>query len=149
MSNQLIVKSVEKGLCCVTKFDGIYHRVFIKESDAYRCVIVYVDYGTIEEITKDQQEFKYLLNYFAELPCMTIACRLHDLCFSLSRQHWSNTTYEEIYKLCKNGPFFIEPVDCTDGLLNIRILDADDRCLNDVVLELNLGVRDDHPCLEK
>lgn len=109
-------------------------------------MIVYVDYGTTEEIQKDEQEFKYLLNHFAELPCMAIACRLHDICFSLSGQHWSTETYEEIYKLCKNGPFFIEPVDSTDGLLNIRVLDADERCLNDIVLEFNLAVRDDDLC---
>lgn len=140
ISNSLIINNIETGLSCVTKYDGIYHRVFIKESDLYKCVLVYVDYGTTEEINKNDQQFKYLLNHFAELPRMAIACQLDDVYF-LDDNQWSLNTYNEIYSLCQYGPFFIEPVGFINGLLTIRILDADQRSLNDIVVELKLAVR--------
>jgi hypothetical protein len=104
-------------------------------------VIIYVDYGTIKEINKDEQQFKYLLKHFAELPCMSIACRLDDVCFIPDDDQWTLDTYNEVYTLCKDGPFFIEPTGYMNGLVTIRILDADERCLNDIVVELKLAVR--------
>ncbi|CAF5184322.1 unnamed protein product, partial [Rotaria magnacalcarata] len=50
ISNSLIINNIETGLSCVTTYDGTYHRAFIKESDLYKCVIVYVDYGTTKEV---------------------------------------------------------------------------------------------------
>ena len=119
----------------------MYHRVFIREIDLYKCVIVYIDYGTTEEINKDEQQFKYLLNHFAELPCMAIACRLDDLFFPPDDTHWPPETYNEVYALCKDGPYFIEPTGYLNGLLAIRILDAHNTCLNDILVELKLAVR--------
>lgn len=141
ISNSLIVNHIETGLSCVTKYDGTYHRVFIKESDLYKCVIVYVDYGTTEEITKTDQQFKYLLKHFAELPCMALACRLDNISFLPDDNHWLPETYKEVYELCQYGPFFIEPTGHMNGLITIRILDADGRSLNDIVVESKLAVR--------
>ncbi|CAF1193535.1 unnamed protein product [Adineta ricciae] len=140
-SNALIIKDLEAGLSCVTQYDHAYHRVFIKETDLYRCVIVYIDYGTVEEINKEDRQFKYLLNHFAELPCMAIACRLDDVYFLPDDTQWAPDTYKEVYQLCKNTPFFIEPTGRLNGLLTIRIFDADNRSLNDLVIEWNLAVR--------
>ena len=137
----MIIKNLEAGLSCVTQYDHAYHRVFIKETDLYRCVIVYIDYGTVEEINKEDRQFKYLLNHFAELPCMTIACRLDDVYFLPDDTQWAPDTYNEVYQLCKNTPFFIEPTGRLNGLLTIRIFDADNRSLNDIVIEWNLAVR--------
>ncbi|CAF0879194.1 unnamed protein product [Rotaria sordida] len=141
ISNSLIINNIETGLSCVTTYDGIYHRAFIKESDLYKCVIVYIDYGTTKEVNKDEQQFKYLLKHFAELPCMAIACRLDDISFIPNDNNLLPDTYNEIYTLCKDGPFFIEPTGYINGLLTIRILDADEQCLNDIVVQLKLAVK--------
>ncbi|CAF2762560.1 unnamed protein product [Rotaria sp. Silwood2] len=141
ISNSLIVNNIEAGLSCVTTYDGIYHRAFIKESDLYKCVIIYVDYGTTKEVNKDEQQFKYLLKHFAELPCMAIACRLDDISFIPNDNNLLPDTYNEIYTLCKDGPLFIEPTGYMNGLLTIRILDADEQCLNDIVVQLELAVK--------
>ncbi|CAF3519706.1 unnamed protein product [Rotaria socialis] len=140
ISNSLIINNIETGLSCVTTYDGTYHRAFIKESDLYKCVIVYVDYGTTKEVNKDEQQFKYLLNHFAELPCMAISCRLNDISFIPDDTNWLPETYNEVYTLCKDGPFFIEPTGYLNGLLTIRILDADGQCLNDILVQLKLAV---------
>jgi hypothetical protein len=71
---------------------------------------------------------------------MAIACRLDDICFIPDDNQWSPDTYSELYMLCKDGPFFIEPIGSVNGLLAIKILDADGRCLNDIVVELKLAV---------
>ncbi|CAF5132431.1 unnamed protein product, partial [Rotaria sp. Silwood1] len=97
ISNSLIINNIETGLSCVTTYDGIYHRAFIKESDLYKCVIVFVDYGTIKEVNKDEQQFKYLLKHFAELPCMAIACRLDDISFIPDDNNLLPDTYNELY----------------------------------------------------
>lgn len=144
VSNSLIIRNIDAGLSCVTKYDGVYHRVFIKESDLYKCVVTYVDYGTTEEINKDEQQFKYLLNHFAELPCMAVACRLDDLSFMSDDMHWSPETYSEVFALCKDGPFFIEPTGHLNGLLTIRVLDSQETCLNDILVDLKLAVSGRH-----
>ncbi len=46
-----------------------------------------------------------------------------------------------MYTLCQHGPFFIEPTGYMNGLITIKILDADGRTLNDIVVELKLAVR--------
>jgi hypothetical protein len=107
----------------------------------YKCVLIYVDYGTTEEINKGEQQFKYLLKHFAELPCMAIACRLDDVCFLPDEKQWLPNTYNEVYSLCQHGPFFIQPIGYMNGLVTIRILDADERSLNDIVVESKLAVR--------
>jgi len=136
-----LINELEAGLSCVTKYDGIYHRVFIKELDPYKCVLLYVDYGTTEEINRDGQQFKYLLKHFAELPAMCLACRLDDIFFLPHDTRWPENTYNEVYMLCQHGPFFIEPKSYLNGLLTIRILDADQRALNDIVIESKLAVK--------
>jgi len=71
---------------------------------------------------------------------MAIACRLDDVSFIPDDNHWSSDTYNEVYALCQHGPFFIEPTGYINGLLTIRILDADERSLNDIVVESKLAV---------
>ena len=136
----MIVDRVETGLACVTTFHDVYHRAFIKESDAYRCVILYVDYGTTEEVNKNEREFKYLLNHFAELPCMTLSCRLDDVFFLPHDQQWSLEAYQEVLSLCQGGPYFIEHTGVRHGLQTIRILDADRQCLNEMIIDSRLAV---------
>ena len=133
---------------CVTKYNGVYHRVFIQESDLYKCFVIYVDYGTAVEMDKNQQEFKCLLQHFAELPRMAIACRLDDVSFLPDDGRWSPDAYHEVCTLCKDGPFFIEPTGELNGLVTIRICDVDNRSLNDIVVELKLAVRE-QPCSER
>ena len=137
----MIVQEIETGLACVTKYDGAYHRVLIKENEPSKCVIVYVDYGTTVEINRDEQQFKHLLNHFSQLPQMALACRLDDIYFLPNDQQWLPNTYNEVYILCQHGPFFIERTGYFNELLTIRILDADERCLNDIVVDLQLAVR--------
>jgi hypothetical protein len=72
---------------------------------------------------------------------MSIACRLDDICFLPNDNQLPLSTYNEMYALCQHGPFFIEPTGYINGLLTIRILDADERSLNDIVVELKLAVR--------
>jgi hypothetical protein len=71
---------------------------------------------------------------------MAIACRLDDICFIPDDNQWSSDTYNEVYALCKDGPFFIEPTGYMNGLLTIKVLDADERCLNDILVEIKLAV---------
>lgn len=140
ISDQLMVEQVETGLACVTTFHGVYHRAFIKETDVDRCVIVYVDYGTIEEVDKNQRTFKHLLHHFAELPCMALDCRLDDV-FLLPDDHgWSPEAYQEVSILCQGGPYFIEHTGMRDGLLTVRILDADHQCFNDMLIDWKFAV---------
>lgn len=72
---------------------------------------------------------------------MAIACRLDKISFIPDDNHWLPETYNEVYTLCKDGPFFIEPIGYINGLLSIRVLDADEQCLNDMLVQLKLAVR--------
>ena len=92
-------------------------------------------------INRNEQQFKHLLNHFAELPQMAIACRLDDIYFLPNDHQWSPNTYNEVYVLCQHGPFFIEPTGYFNERLTIRIVDADGRSLNDIVVESQLAVR--------
>lgn len=73
---------------------------------------------------------------------MAIACRLDDISFLPDDNHLLPETYTEVYALCQHGPFFIEPTGYLNGLLTIRILDANQRSLNDIVVESKLAVRE-------
>ena len=72
---------------------------------------------------------------------MAIACRLDNISFIPDDNNLSPNVYNQLYTLCKDGPFFIEPTGYMNELLTIRVLDADMQCLNDIVVELKLAVR--------
>lgn len=71
---------------------------------------------------------------------MCLACRLDDVYFLPNDTQWLTSTYNDVYMLCQHGPFFIEPKGYLNGLLTIRVLDADERTLNDIVIESKLAV---------
>ncbi len=48
--------------------------------------------------------------------------------------------YKELNALCENGPFYVETYDQVNGVLNVKIFDVDQRCLNDIVIENGLAV---------
>ena len=134
------MKNVVIRLACVTKYEGVYHRVYIKENHPSNYVIAYVDLGVIKEVKQGEVQFKYLLNYFATMPCMAIACRLVDVEFKLNNYQMPPEIYKELYALFQGGPFFVQPDSQDNGIFYVKIFDADHRCLNDVVVEKGLAV---------
>ena len=72
---------------------------------------------------------------------MAIACRLDNISFIPNDNNLSLNAYNQVYTLCKDGPFFIEPTGYMNELLTIRVLDANEQCLNDIIVELKLAVR--------
>jgi len=128
------------GLACVNRYEGVYHRVFIKENHLSTYVIIYVDLGLTEVVKADEVQFKHLLNYFGTLPCMAIACRLQGIEFKLNNYRMPPETHKELNALCRGGPFYVKPYDQVNGVLVVEIFDADRRCLNNVFVEKGLAV---------
>jgi hypothetical protein len=94
----------------------------------------------MEEVKRSEVQFKHLLVYFSILPRIAIACRLADIEWKLENYQMSSEAYEELNSLCRGGPFFIEIDGEMNGILNVKIFDFDQRCLNDVVVEKGLAV---------
>jgi len=107
-------------------------------------VVTYVDLGVTEEVEKAEVQFKHLLNYFATLPRMAIACRLVGIEFKLNDYRMSSEVYQELNILCQGGPFNVEPYGQVDDVLNVKIFDADQCYLNDVVVKKGLAVYKAH-----
>ena len=64
VSEKLLVKDIVPGLACVTKFDGAYYRISVKENHPLKCLIMYIDLGIVAEVDKNEIQLKHLLNYF-------------------------------------------------------------------------------------
>jgi hypothetical protein len=147
ISEQWIVEDVRTGLACVVKYEGIYYRILVKEirpsTDTY--IIVYIDEGLVKEVSRDEVQFKYLVNYFASVESMVIACRLEGIEFKLHNYQMPAETYNQLRSLCRNGPFHIEPCGQTGSDLSIKIYDANHQCFNDFLIRENLAV----PCLTR
>ncbi len=124
----------------MSKFEGIYHRVYVKESLPSTYVIIYVDLGLTAEFDKTGVQFKHLLNYFAKLPCMAIACHLVGIEFKLNNYQMPPEIYRKLNDLCQSGPFYVEPYGQVNGVLNVKIFDADQNCLNDIAVKQGLAV---------
>jgi hypothetical protein len=135
-----VVKEVAPGLACVSKYEGVCHRVLIKENHVTTYVIVYIDLGITEEVNKTDVQFKHLLVHFSTLPRIAIACRLADIEWELQNYQMSLEAYNELNSLCQGGPFFVEHDGEVNGLLNVKIYDIDEQCLNDVVIDKGLAV---------
>jgi len=103
-------------------------------------VIIYVDLGLTEEVEKTNVQFKHLLKCFATLPRMAIACRLVNIEFKLNNYQIPPEIYKELNDLCQSGPFYVDAYDQVNGVLNVKIYDADQRCLNDIVVKKGLAV---------
>ena len=134
------MKEVATGLACVSKFEGVYHRALVKENHVITYVVAYVDLGLAEEVNKNEVQFKHLLVCFSTLPCMAIACRLADIEWKLVNYQMPPETYKELSYLCQRGRFFVQPDGEMNGVLNVRIFDVDQQCLNDVLVEKGLAV---------
>jgi hypothetical protein len=128
----------------VCKFEEVYHRVYIKENHPSKYVITYVDLGLTEEMAKAEVHLKYLLKYFSAFPRMAIACRLVGIEFKLNNYIMPPEIYKELNALCQSGPFYVEPYGQVDGVLHVKIYDADKLCLNDIVVEKGLAVYKAH-----
>ncbi|CAF4478135.1 unnamed protein product, partial [Rotaria sp. Silwood2] len=139
ISEKLTVDNISTGLACVTKYEGIYHRVVIKENHISTCIIICVDLGITEKVQVDEVHFKHLLNHFASLPCLAIPCRLLDIEFKHIDYQMSPETYKELSNLCQSGPFFVESYGQVNGMLNVKIFDLDRLCLNDIVVQKGLA----------
>lgn len=136
ISDQLIVKNATVGLACVSLLKGIYRRVYIKGNKTSKFIILYVDLGLIEEVSMAEIQFKYLLNYFAQFPCMIIPSRLLNVELKLE----DHQAYQELCRLCQLGPFTIEPQGQINGTLNIIIIDINHQCFNDFLVNKGLAV---------
>ncbi|CAF1671788.1 unnamed protein product, partial [Adineta ricciae] len=124
----------------VGKYEDIYHRLFVDESHESTYVINYVDIGLRKQIKKDCIQLKYLLNCFAEYPCLTIACRLHGIEFLLHNYQLPQKTFNRLKYLCRGGPFKIYPYKETNEVLNVVIRDLDDQSLNDLLVKEGLAL---------
>lgn len=126
---------------CVSKYEGIYHRVFIRENHVSKCVITYVDLGLTEEVHLVENQFKRLLNYFAQLPCLAIPCYLMDIQFKPDNKFSiSNETHKKLYNILQPGPFSVEICGKINDVLNVKIFDDDQYCLNDTIVNRGLAV---------
>jgi hypothetical protein len=135
------VETIKTGLACVSKLDEVYHRVLIKENHVSTYVVAYVDLGMTEEMKMGKVQFKHLLNYFASLPCMAITCRLMGVHFKLINYQTPPEIYKELSALCQGGSsFFVEPYNQINEIWGVKIYDADQCCLNDIVVEKGLAV---------
>ncbi|CAF1002371.1 unnamed protein product, partial [Didymodactylos carnosus] len=137
-SDYLIVNNLETDVAYVTIYSELYCRVLIRELDPNKCVVSYVDYGFEEEI--GNQQFKYLLDCFADLPAIAMQCRLYNIRLSATDKS-SPTIRQQLINLCENGPFYIKPKCYLYGNLCVEIYDADNTCLNDIIIQHNIGVK--------
>ncbi|CAF4099589.1 unnamed protein product, partial [Rotaria sordida] len=64
--------------------------------------------GITEEVQMVEGQFKFLLKYFARLPCLAIPCRLIDSDFKLVSYQMPPETYKQLNNLCQTGPFSVE-----------------------------------------
>jgi hypothetical protein len=140
ISENSLVKEIVIGQACVSKFEGVYHRVYIKENHMATCVIIYVDLGITEEVKKTEMQFKHLLVYFSALPRIAMACRLVGVEWKLTNYEMSPEIYKELNALCQGGPFYVQLDEHVNDVLNVRIFDADGHCLNDAVVQRGLAV---------
>ncbi|CAF4858862.1 unnamed protein product [Rotaria socialis] len=145
VSETFTVHKVAAGLPCVSKYEEVYHRVYIKENHLSKCVIIYVDLGITEEVQVDEVQFKYLLKYFATLPALAIPCRLAGIEYKLNNHEMALETYKELNDLRQTGPFYIEPCEASNGTLLAKLYDVDERCLNDIIVEKGLAFSSSFP----
>ncbi|CAF0987303.1 unnamed protein product [Rotaria sordida] len=95
--------------------------------------------GITEEVQMVEGQFKFLLKYFARLPCLAIPCRLIDSDFKLVSYQMPPETYKQLNNLCQTGPFSVESHGQVNGMLNVKIFDGDYRCLNDIAVQNRLA----------
>ena len=124
----------------MTKYESVYHRAWIKENHPSTYVILCVDLGLTKEVEKTEVQFKHLLNYFAALPCIAIACRLAGIEFQLDNYQMPLKTYIELYALCQGGPFYIQPCNQLSNVLDVQVFTIDKTCLNTIIVEKGLAV---------
>ena len=140
ISEKLLVKDVTPGLACVNQHEGVYHRISVKEDHLLKCLVTYVDLGLTVEINKNEIQFKHLLNYFAEPPCMAMATRLAGVEFKLDSYQIPSGTLEQLRTMCQWGPFDVKPHGWMNGILFVKIFDSQQYCLNDAVITQGLAV---------
>ncbi|CAF2071331.1 unnamed protein product [Rotaria magnacalcarata] len=143
VSEKLIVHKVAAGLPRVSKYEEVYHRVYIKENHFLKCVITYVDLDMTEEVQVNKVQFKYLLKYFAALPALAIPCRLADIEYKLNNHEMTLETYKELNDLRQTGPFYIEPCKTSNGALLVKLYDVDESCFNDIIVGKGLAEVED------
>lgn len=73
---------------------------------------------------------------------------IDDIYFLPIRSTMVTEDHNEVHSLCQHGPFFIEPTGYLNELLTIRILDADGRSLDDIVVEWQLAVTERSSLIE-
>lgn len=140
VSEKLLVKDIVPGLACVTKFDGAYYRISVKENHPLKCLIMYIDLGIVAEVDKNEIQLKHLLNYFGEYPCMAIATRLFGVEFKLNNYQIPQETLIQLKNICQSGPYHVEPHNRMDDILYVKIFDNQRQCLNDFLLAQGLAV---------
>ncbi|CAF2261582.1 unnamed protein product [Rotaria magnacalcarata] len=145
VSEKLIVHKVAAGLPRVSKYEEVYHRVYIKENHFLKCVITYVDLDMTEEVQVNKVQFKYLLKYFAALPALAIPCRLADIEYKLNNHEMTLETYKELNDLRQTGPFYIEPCKTSNGALLVKLYDVDESCFNDIIVGKGLAFSSSFP----
>ena len=104
-------------------------------------MICYVDLGIEEEIRKEDMTLKSLLNYFAQLELMMVVCRLYEIEFRLENHQMPLETWNELKWQCRGGPFYLQAFGQAEEILDVKIVDRDDQCLNDLLVKKGLAVR--------
>jgi hypothetical protein len=99
-----------------------------------------VDLGLIEEVKAVENQFKHLLNYFAALPSIAIPCCLMGVEFKLNNYQMPAETYKALCDLCLGDSFFVQPYNQVGDIWNVKIVDIDQHCLNDIIIQRELGV---------
>jgi hypothetical protein len=118
----------------VAKFNDVYHRVYVEEDRATTSLTIFIDIGLTEEVNVHAAEFKFLLDYFAIPPCMSVVCRLAGI------EKMTTDVYEQLDHLCRRGLCCIQPISPIDGVLHVNIFGIDQKCVNDIIVEGSLLV---------
>ena len=118
----------------MAKFKDVYRRVYVESDHATTSLTFFVDIGLTEEVNVDAAAFKFLLNHFATLPCMSVVCRLTDI------DKITTDVYEHLDQLRHRGPCYIEPISSIGGVLHVKIFGINQTCVNDIIVEESLLV---------
>jgi hypothetical protein len=140
ISKNLLVDDVTDGLACVCKLEGVYHRVSVHESRVPMCAITYVDLGKTVKVSAASIEFKHLLNHFAQIPCLAIACRPMNVELSHNNGSPLSETYERIWPFFQKDRITIEIHSKLDDGVNAIICHTDPHCLDNAEVDNGLAV---------
>jgi hypothetical protein len=134
------MRNVAAGRACVTKYQDIYHRVYVVARDHSNALVHYVDFGLTALVRVEHTPFKQLLEHFTLLPRMSIECRLLDIDFQLVNGHISDAHRRQFLCLCQVDVWLFEVHSKNGETIDVRTRNVDGRCLSDELVARGIAV---------